>query len=173
MTDPRWKPYLPYNLLTEPVAMSQVVAENMRRARRMRGLTQAELGYRLRDITGAAWPRSLIAMFEAAWSNENERARRLDVNQLCAVAIALDMPISWFFLPPEEIPENQGSAWLSCTTKERHDDHRLYTSDQLADLALSRWSAPGRMEPSLQDRICQQAERFTSAVQAEEVSMNR
>ena len=173
MTHPRWKPVPPYNLLTEPVAMSQVVAENMRRARRMRGLTQEDLGYRLRDLTGAAWPRSLIAMFESAWSNENERTRRLDVNQLCAVAMALDMPISWFFLPPEEIPENQGTAWLSCTTKDRPEGHQLFTSDQLADLALSRWSEPGAGGSSLQDRIRDHAPAFTSAVEAEEVFMKR
>lgn len=173
MTHPWWKPHIPYNPLVEPVAISQLVADNMRRARKMRGLTQEELGYRLRELTGASWPRSLIAMFEASWTNESERARRLDVNQLCAVAMALEMPISWFFLPPDEIPENQGAAWLECTTKERADGHRTFTADQVARMALSRVCEPGEHEKTLQERIRDNVPAFRAAVEAEEVSMDR
>lgn len=82
------------------VTMNQVVAYNLKRARVARGLTQTELGERLATITGTRWSRSALSAAEKGWGGETGRVRNVDADELLAYSLALDVPITWFFLPP-------------------------------------------------------------------------
>jgi transcriptional regulator with XRE-family HTH domain len=79
---------------------SQVVAHNVTRGRELRGLTQAELAERLTRFTGARWSHTAVAQAEG--SVGGQRVRQFTANELVALARALDLPLLFFFLPPDD-----------------------------------------------------------------------
>ncbi len=79
---------------------SQVVAHNVTRGRELRGLTQAEVAERLTRFTGARW--SLTAVAQAEGSVGGQRVRQFTANELVALARTLDLPVLFFFLPPDD-----------------------------------------------------------------------
>ncbi|MCA1691710.1 MAG: helix-turn-helix domain-containing protein [Actinobacteria bacterium] len=79
---------------------SQVVAHNMSRARQLRGLTQAEIAERLSRFTGAPWSDVTVAQAEGSVSGK--RVRQFTANELVALARTFDLPVLYFFLPPED-----------------------------------------------------------------------
>lgn len=88
----------------EPKAWSasQVVAHNMTRARELRGLTQAEIADRLSRFTGATWTAITVAQAEG-WVT-GARVRQFGANELVALARTFDLPVLYFFMPPEDGP---------------------------------------------------------------------
>ncbi len=79
---------------------SQVVAHNVTRARDLRGLTQAEVGERLTRFTGARWSQTAVAQAEG--SVGGQRVRQFTANELVALARTFDLPVLFFFLPPDD-----------------------------------------------------------------------
>jgi transcriptional regulator with XRE-family HTH domain len=79
---------------------SQVVAHNVTRGRELRGLTQAEVAERLTRFTGARWSQTAVAQAEG--SVGGQRVRQFTANELVALARALDLPLLFFFLPPDD-----------------------------------------------------------------------
>lgn len=79
---------------------SQVVAHNMTRARQLRGLTQAEIAQRLSAFSGAPWSDVTVAQAEGSVSSK--RVRQFTANELVALARAFDLPVTYFFMPPED-----------------------------------------------------------------------
>ena len=79
---------------------SQVVAHNLTRARLLRGLTQAEIAQRLTTFTGTAW--SAVTVAQAEGSVSGNRVRQFTANELVALARVFDLPVLYFFLPPED-----------------------------------------------------------------------
>jgi transcriptional regulator with XRE-family HTH domain len=79
---------------------SQVVAYNLTRARELRGLTQAEIAERLSRFTGASWTATTVAQAEGSVSGN--RVRQFTANELVALARVFDLPVLYFFVPPEE-----------------------------------------------------------------------
>jgi len=79
---------------------SQVVAHNLTRARELRGLTQAEIAGRLSQFTGASWSATTVAQAEGSVSGN--RVRQFTANELVALARTFDLPVLYFFLPPED-----------------------------------------------------------------------
>ena len=86
----------------EPAAWtaSQVVAHNLTRARELRGLTQMEVAERLTRFTGTRWSQATVAQAEG--STSSQRVRQFTANELAALARTFDLPILYFFLPPDD-----------------------------------------------------------------------
>ena len=96
---------------------SQVVAHNLTQARELRGMTQTEVAERLSQFTGTAWTATTVAQAEG--SVTGNRVRQFTANELVALARTFDLPVLYFFLPPEDksgtlrtpdIP-GRGSPW--------------------------------------------------------------
>ncbi len=79
---------------------SQVVAHNVTRARELRRLTQAEVAERLTRFSGTRWTQATVAQAEG--SVANQRVRQFTANELVALARTFDLPVLYFFLPPED-----------------------------------------------------------------------
>lgn len=79
---------------------SQVVAHNLNRARELRGLTQAEIAERLSTFTGSNWSPTTVAQAEG--SVGGQRVRQFTANELVALARTFDLPVLFFFLPPDD-----------------------------------------------------------------------
>ena len=79
---------------------SQVVAHNFTRARELRGLTQAEIAERLSRFTGSKWTQATVAQAEGSVSGQ--RVRQFTANELVALARTFDLPVLFFFLPPDD-----------------------------------------------------------------------
>lgn len=142
------------------VSVSQVVAANVTKARKIRGLTQEELAVKLRALTGGQWPRSAVSMAEGSWlSAPWERVRKFDVNQLIALSLALEMPVSWFLLPPDQRPDgglvDDGDPWIKCGAGTETDLPAL-TNRQLTEIAISVSMEAGRPDGDLLHQRVQQ-----------------
>jgi len=79
---------------------SQVVAHNMTRARELRSLTQSEVADRLSRFTGSNWSQATVAQAEGSVSGQ--RVRLFTANELVALARTFDLPVVFFFLPPDD-----------------------------------------------------------------------
>ena len=94
---------------------SQVVAHNMARAREIRRLTQAEVAERLSRFTGSPWSQASVAQAEG--SVAGDRVRQFTANELVALARTFDLPVLYFFLPPEDgrlafaVPDGYKHEW--------------------------------------------------------------
>lgn len=78
--------------------LNEIVAYNVRRARELRGWTQEEAAIALEPLLGQRLPQASISAMERAY--EGERRREFDAHELLAFALAFDLPLFWFFLPP-------------------------------------------------------------------------
>jgi hypothetical protein len=78
--------------------LNEIVAYNLRRARELRGWTQEEAAKALEPLLGQLLPQASISAMERAY--EGERRREFDAHELLAFALAFDLPLVWFFLPP-------------------------------------------------------------------------
>lgn len=79
---------------------SQVVAHNLARARELRRLTQTEVAERLSKFTGSKWSQATVAQAEG--SVAGQRVRQFTANELVALARTFDLPVLFFFLPPDD-----------------------------------------------------------------------
>jgi transcriptional regulator with XRE-family HTH domain len=79
---------------------SQVVAHNLARARELRGLTQTEVAERLSRFTGSKWSQTTVAQAEG--SIGGQRVRQFTANELVALARTFDLPVLFFFMPPDD-----------------------------------------------------------------------
>ena len=78
---------------------AQVVAHNLTRARELRRLTQTEVAERLTRFTEARWTQATVAQAEGSVSGQ--RVRQFTANELVALARTFDLPVLYFFLPPD------------------------------------------------------------------------
>jgi transcriptional regulator with XRE-family HTH domain len=83
-----------------PWGANQVVAHNLARARRLRGLSQAEVAERLTRFTGAKWGH--VAVSQAECSVSGQRVRQFTANELVGLARTFDLPLLYFFMPPDD-----------------------------------------------------------------------
>jgi transcriptional regulator with XRE-family HTH domain len=79
---------------------SQVVAHNLTQARELRGLTQTQVAERLSRFTGTRWSQATVAQAEG--SVGGQRIRQFTANELVALARTFDLPVLYFFLPPDD-----------------------------------------------------------------------
>lgn len=78
--------------------MSGVVAANLRRTRALRGVSVRALSERLAAV-GVDYPSSSLAKTEAA---DPDKRGRVDVDQLAALAVALDTSPAFLLAPADE-----------------------------------------------------------------------
>lgn len=78
--------------------LNQVVAYNFRQARELRGWTQDEAAMALEPLVGQRLPQASISAIERAY--EGDRRREFDAQEILAFALAFNLPLVWFFLPP-------------------------------------------------------------------------
>jgi hypothetical protein len=78
--------------------LNQVVAYNFRCARELRGWTQDEAATALEPLLGQRLPQASISAIERAY--EGDRRREFDAQEVLAFALAFNLPLVWFFLPP-------------------------------------------------------------------------
>src|SRR5581483_4708910 len=94
---------------------SQVVAYNLTRARELRGITQTEVAERLTKFTDARWSQATVAQAEG--SVGGQRIRQFTANELVALARTFDLPVLFFFLPPDDgpggfaTPDSRAAGW--------------------------------------------------------------
>ncbi len=82
----------------EPLTASGIVAINLRRARELRGLSQAEAGELLGGFLRRPWSAATVSAAERSWERGPERA--FGVNELDGFSRAFRLPMLWFLLPP-------------------------------------------------------------------------
>lgn len=78
--------------------LNEIVAYNFRLARELRGWTQEEAAQALEPLLGQRLPQASISAIERAY--EGERRREFDAQEVLAFALAFNLPLVWFFLPP-------------------------------------------------------------------------
>jgi transcriptional regulator with XRE-family HTH domain len=92
------EPQLPSDPVPGEADLNEVVAYNFRAARELRGLTQEETAHLLERFLGQRLPQASISAIERAY--EGDRRREFDAHEILAFALAFDLPLVWFFLPP-------------------------------------------------------------------------
>ena len=78
--------------------LNEIVAYNFRAARELHGWTQDETAQALEGLLGQRLPQASISAIERAY--EGDRRREFDAHEILAFALAFDLPMMWFFLPP-------------------------------------------------------------------------
>src|SRR5919106_2903982 len=110
------------------VDLNEIVAYNFKAARELRGWTQEETALRLERLLGQRLPQASISAIERAY--EGDRRREFDAHELLAFALAFELPLVWFFLPPR-----------GDTRRLRHASSQV---DQLYGIVFGR---PEQLEP--------------------------
>lgn len=78
---------------------NQVVAWNLREARRKRGWTQEQAAQELEPYLGERWRRTTFSAAEEG-TISGRRIRQFTADDLVAFSRCFDLPIAWFLLPP-------------------------------------------------------------------------
>ena len=82
----------------DAVDVNRVISYNLRIAREQNNWTQEQFADRLEVVTGRRPTQASVSALERAW--EGGRRREFDAQELVDLAVALNVPIVWFFLPP-------------------------------------------------------------------------
>jgi transcriptional regulator with XRE-family HTH domain len=82
----------------DPLSASGIVAINLKRARELRGLSQAEAGDLLGDFLRNPWSAATVSAAERSWERGPERS--FTANELDGFSRAFRLPVIWFLLPP-------------------------------------------------------------------------
>jgi hypothetical protein len=84
---------------------NQLVAWNLRAARKLRGLSQREAAERLEPHMGVKWTPQTFSGVEVGSLKpdavQEGRVRQFTADELMAFSLAFDLPLFWFFLPPD------------------------------------------------------------------------
>jgi transcriptional regulator with XRE-family HTH domain len=78
---------------------NQIVAHNLKRARLERGWSLEETADMLEPFVGQRWTRQNLSALEN--SAVSGKRREFDADLLVALAQAFELPLLWFFIPPE------------------------------------------------------------------------
>ncbi len=81
-----------------PLSAGNIVALNLKRARELRGLSQAEAGELLGDYLRNPWSTATVSAAERSWERGPERS--FTANELDGFSRAFRLPVLWFLLPP-------------------------------------------------------------------------
>ena len=92
----------------EPLTASGIVAINLRKARELRGLSQAEAGERLGRHLRQPWSAPTVSAAERCWEVPPQRS--FTAHELDAFSRVFKLPVLWFLLPPA--PEDCGGRAL-------------------------------------------------------------
>lgn len=87
------------------MSINEIVSYNLMRARRSNAWTQSDVAGLLEKYTGRAWSNASVSAAERAW--QGGRPRKFDANELIALTKIFDVPLGYFFLPPEDEHANK------------------------------------------------------------------
>jgi len=87
---------------SDQVDLNEIVGYNFRLARELKGWTQQEAAVHLEPYLGQRLPQTSISAIEHAYQGGDRPRREFDAHELLAFALAFDLPLVWFLLPPEE-----------------------------------------------------------------------
>ena len=85
---------------------NQLVAYNLARIRKVRGLSQDQAADLLEPYLGARWSKAVYSAAERSY--DGKRVRQFTADNLVAMSKAFGVPVLYFFLPPKT--EDRGSA---------------------------------------------------------------
>lgn len=133
-----------------PIDVNAIVSFNIRELRERRNWTQQYVAQKLSMLTGHQLPQASISAMERGF--DGERRRRFDAHELYLLAVAFDVPITYFFLPPPDTGFDElvdsgrpvselyrtlvGGDWQLAEIDERLTQLKIKNPDE-ADLALS------------------------------------
>lgn len=83
----------------EDLTPNQLVAYNLARIRREKGLTQEQAAELLVPYVGALWSKTVFSQAER--SVTGTRVREFSADDLVAFSRAFEVPLAWFFMPPD------------------------------------------------------------------------
>jgi len=131
------------------VDLNEIVGYNFRLARELKGWTQEQAAIHLEPYLGQRLPQTSISAIEHTYQGGDRPRREFDAHELLAFALAFDLPLVWFLLPPE------GDRRLLQRAHRRVNE--LYEivfgrDDQLEPL-YNRLSQLGIKDPTEQERI--------------------
>jgi transcriptional regulator with XRE-family HTH domain len=112
-----------------PHPWRRTVAHNLRRARELRGLTQAEVVERLAEH-GMEISEGSLSNAESG-AHDLARARAIDPDELAAFSSALEVPLAFWFLPHESdnsslvFPSGSAVEVLAAAAEERGHGHAM------------------------------------------------
>jgi transcriptional regulator with XRE-family HTH domain len=81
-----------------PMTGNRLIAYNLRALRTARGLTQDQASALLAPYVEVPWSRATFSAAER--SAEGDRVRGFTADDILALALAFDVPVTYFFLPP-------------------------------------------------------------------------
>ena len=96
--------------------VNQVVAYNLRAARQLQKMTQATLALHLTAVSGLRFTPAMVSELERSW--DGERRREFDAHEIAVFAVALKVPIAYFFLPPPD--EHRNLEGMGRSARELH-----------------------------------------------------
>jgi hypothetical protein len=92
--------------MPESLTANQLVAYNLMRIRRARGLSQEQARDLLEPCLGVRWSKAVYSAAERSY--DGNRVRQFTADDLLAMALAFEVPVVYFFLPPQ--PEDRKNA---------------------------------------------------------------
>jgi transcriptional regulator with XRE-family HTH domain len=81
-----------------PMTANRLIAYNLRALRTERGLTQDQASELLAPYVEIPWSRATFSAAER--SAEGDRVRGFNADDVLALALAFEVPVTYFFLPP-------------------------------------------------------------------------
>ncbi len=99
--------------MPERMTPNQMVAMNLRLARKIKGWSQEKAGKALRPYLGEAWSKARWSQAEKA--DNPDTVRGFTADELVAFSLAFDLPVVWFLMPPveqlgEDVPAEVGNT---------------------------------------------------------------
>jgi transcriptional regulator with XRE-family HTH domain len=138
------------------LSINRVVAHNIRRARLERGWSQEALGSYLEPYLGRRW--SVATVSAAERSVDGGRPRRFDANEIAALAVTFNLPIAYFFMPPESADSAPDTFSMieagDVPTGERRPSDGLLSRERLAE-AIEPYNPPDRFINRLTDLLAE------------------
>ncbi len=120
---------------------NQIVAYNMRRARKRRGWNQEDLAEALYPYSGQLLKKAAISNRERSAFSASRRVV-FDAEEITALAMAFSLPVSWFFIPPPEACETGAAPGDADLWVEQllallfgADDQQALIAERIAEIA--------------------------------------
>lgn len=128
------------------IPVEDVVAENLIRFRKFRGVSQEQVAHAVREI-GLPWSRSVVAAIEG-------RARRVSLSELLTLAWALGAPVAEL-LTPHDDDLNELDTWIELAPGLHvRGARQLLDARELPRQAVRQWDTKAEVgQPDLADRL--------------------
>ena len=138
------------------MSINEIVSYNLMRARRSQAWTQQDVADLLERYTGRNWSNASVSAAERAW--QGGRPRKFDASELVALSRIFDVPVTYFFIPPDG---EEANKWVSMKQFERGQpntdpadrNHDLMALIPTADLIVSISDVDRDLDPDYRKRM--------------------